>query len=170
MAETKYPADGFTYIGFLEDVEGDAFVDFHAPELAELTGHEDMSCWVTSGGLDLGVSTGTIDAASICSSVVAQSHGRTTVTPALTMWHYKQPEDTAYEFVEKGKVGWLFIRTGVEYDEALAEGDRIWIAYVELGEPATEFGGGDTNNTFTVNMLLTAGDKYDPKAVIGGGS
>lgn len=170
MAETKYPADGFTYIGFVEDPDGNAFVDFHAPELAEFSGHIDLSCDVTSGGLDLGVSTGTIDSASICSAVVAQSQGRTNVTPSLTMWRYKQPEDTAWEFVEKGKVGWLFIRSGVPYETALADGDELWIAYVELGEPAPEFGGGDTNATFTSNMLLVSGDKYDPKAVIGGGS
>jgi hypothetical protein len=170
MAEVKYPADGNTYVGFLVDPDGDAIADVHAPELAELAGHVDLSCHVMSGGIDMGISTGTIDTASICSAFVSQAQGRTTVTPALTMWRYKQPEDTAWELVEKGVLGWLFIRSGVPSDDALADGDQIILAYVEMGEPDPEFPGGDTAQTFTSNMLLVSGRLYDPKAVIGGGS
>lgn len=170
MAEVKFPADGMTYIGFLEDATGDAITDVSAPDLAELAGIVDLSCDVQSGGVDLGVSTGTIDAASICSAFVAQSNGRTTVSPKLTMWRYKQPDDTAWELVEKGKLGWLVIRTGVPTDDPLADGDMVSVAYIEMSEPAPTFPGGDTLTTFTVNMLLVNGRLFDQKAVIGGGS
>lgn len=170
MAEVKYPADGNTYVGWLEDEVGDAITDIHAPELSELSGIVDLSCHIASGGLDIGVSTGTIDTASLCSAFVSQAQGRTTVSPQLTGWRYKQPDDTFWELVEKGTTGWLIIRSGVPTDEALADGDQVMVAFVEMGEPNPEFAGGDTAETFQVGMLLVSGRLYDPKAVIGGGS
>lgn len=170
MPEVKYPADGNTYIGWLDDDTGTAITDVHAPELAELASIVDLSCHVASGGLALNISTGTIDTASICSAFVSQANGRTTVSPALTFWRYKQPDDTAWELFEKGTLGWLIIRTGVDTDTALTEGQMVTVAYVEMSEPAPEFPGGDTANTFVGNMLLVSGAKFDQKAVIGGES
>jgi hypothetical protein len=170
MAEVKYPTDGQTYIGWLADPIGTAIADVSAPDLAELAGIVDLSCDVQSGGLDLGVSTAVIDAASICSAFVAQGLGRTTVSPTLTGWRYKQPEDTFWELVESGTTGWLLIRTGVESDTPLAEGDMVTLAYVEMSEPQPQFPGGDTLTTFQVNLVLVNGQLFDQKAVIGGGS
>lgn len=170
MPEVKFPADGQTFIGWLPDAEGTAITDVHAPELAELAAIVDLSCHVMSGGLSLGVTTGTIDTASICSAFVSQANGRTTVTPTLTMWRYKQPDDTAWDLFEKGALGWLLIRTGVDTDTALAEGQQVTLAYVEMSDPAPEFPGGDTATTFIGNMLLVSGRLFDQKAVIGGES
>lgn len=170
MAEIKFPADGQTYIGWLEDETGDAITDVSAPELSELSSIVDLSCHVQSGGVDLGVSTATIDAASICSSFVSMGLGRTTVAPTLTGWRYKQPEDTFWDLVEKGTTGWLVIRTGVASEEPLADGDQVTIAYLEMSDPQPEFPGGDTLTTFMVSLVLVNGQKFNQKAVIGGGS
>lgn len=170
MAEVKYPTDGMTYIGWLADPDGDAITDVSAPELSELSGIVDLSCDVQSGGIDLGVSTAVIDAASICSAFVAQALGRTTVSPALTGWRYKQPDDTFWELVEKGTTGWLVIRTGVPSEDALADGDMVTVAFVEMSDPQPAFPGGDTLTTFKVNLVLVNGQQFDQKAVIGGGS
>lgn len=168
MAEVKFPADGMTYIGWLADPDGDAIDDVHAPALSDLSGIVDLSCDVQSGGIDLGVSTAVIDAASICSAFVAQGLGRTTVSPALTGWRYKQPDDTFWELVEKGTLGWLLIRTGIPTDTALANGQFVTLAYVEMSDPQPEFPGGDTLTTFKVNMVLVNGQLFDQKAIIGG--
>lgn len=168
MAEVKFPADGMTFIGFLADPVGDAITDVSAPELTELAGIVDLSCDVQSGGIDLGVSTAVIDAASICSAFVAQALGRSSVSPALTGWRYKQPDDTFWELVEKGKLGWLLIRSGVPTDDPLADGDMVSLAYIEMSDPQPAFPGGDTLSTFGVNMVLVNGRLFDQKAVIGG--
>jgi hypothetical protein len=168
MAEVKFPADGMTYIGFLEDAAGTAIDDVSAPTLAELATIVDLSCDVQSGGIDLGVSTAVIDAASICSAFVAQALGRSTVSPTLTGWRYKQPDDTFWELVEKGKLGWLLIRTGVPTETALADGQMVTLAYIEMSDPQPAFPGGDTLTTFQVNMVLVNGQLFDQKAVIGG--
>jgi hypothetical protein len=162
----KFPADGQTYIGWLPDDDGDAITDVHAPETTELASIVDLSCDVQSG--DLGISTATIDAASICSAFVAQANGRTTVSPSLTFWRYKQPDDTAWDLFEKGSRGWLLVRTGIPTEEALADGQSVTLAYVEMSEPSPEFPGGDTLTTFTGSMLLVNGQLFDQKAVIGG--
>lgn len=166
MPETKYPADGATRVEWVSGVDGVA--DVHAPTVAELNAGVDISCHIMSGGLSLGVSTGTIDTASLCSAFVSQANGRTTVTPALTMWRYRQPDDTAWELFEEGAVGYLVIRSGVDTDDAWANGQQVIVAYVEVSEPAPEFPGGDTATTFTVNMSLISGREYDPKAWVGG--
>lgn len=168
MAEVKFPADGNTYVGFLVDPDGDAIDDIHAPLLSELSGIIDLSCDIMSGGLEPGISQGTIDAKSLCSRFKSQSQGEVTVAPALTFWRYKQPDDTAWELVENGKLGWLVIRTGIPTETDLANGQQITLAYVEMGEPMPEFPGGDTNTTFTSNFLLVNGQLFDQKAWIGG--
>lgn len=170
MAEVKFPTDGMTYIGWLADPDGTDIADVSAPELSELSTIVDLSCDVQSGGVDLGVSTAVIDAASICSAFVAQGLGRTTVSPKLTGWRYKQPDDTFWELVEKGTLGWLLIRTGVPSETALAEGQMVSLAYVEMSDPQPQFPGGDTLTTFQVNLVLVNGQLFDQKAVIGGGS
>jgi len=170
MPEIKFPADGQTYIGWLSDPVGDAIDDVSAPDLSELAGIVDLSCHIQSGGLDLGVSTATIDAASICSAFVSMALGRTTVAPTLTGWRYQQPDDTFWELVDKGELGWLIIRTGVATDEPLADGDMVTVAYLEMSDPSPEFPGGDTLTTFAVSLVLVNGRLFDQKAVIGGGS
>jgi hypothetical protein len=166
MAEVKFPADGMTYVGWLADPDGDAIGNVHTPELSELAAIVDLSCDITSGGLAPGISQGTIDAASLCSRFVSQSQGRVTVAPALTFWRYKQPDDTAWDLVENGTLGWLLIRTGIPTETPLAVGQEVTLAYVEMGEPMPEFPGGDTNTTFTSNFLLVNGQLFDQKAEI----
>lgn len=166
MPETKYPADGSTRVYWVPGENGIA--DVSAPEVAELNAGVDLSCHIMSGGLALGVTTATIDTASLCSAFVSQANGRTTVTPTLTMWRYKQPDDTAWELFDGGEVGWLVIRSGVDTDTAWAEGQSVIVAYVQVSEPAPEFPGGDTASTFAVNMLLVSGRQFDQKAVVGG--
>lgn len=168
MAEVKFPADGMTYIGWLEDEDGSTITDVSAPTLASLSGMVDLSCDIQSGGVDLGVSSAVIDTASLCSAFVSQANGRTTVSPKLTGWRYKQPDDTFWELVEKGSLGWLLIRTGIPTETPLANGQMVTLAYVEMSEPMPSFPGGDTATTFTVNMVLVSGQLFDQKAAIGG--
>lgn len=165
---TKYPADGNLYIGFLADPDGDAITDIMAPETAELSSIVDLSCDVQSGGVDMGISTGTIDTTSVCSAFLEQALGRTTVAPNLTFWRYKQPDDTAWDLFEKGLRGWLVIRTGVPSGDALADGDEVTLAYVDTSEPTPAWPGGDTASTFAVQFVLVSGSKFTQKAVIGG--
>lgn len=166
MPETKYPADGSTRVYWVEGEDGIANV--HAPTTADLNAGVDLSCHIMSGGLALGVSTGIIDTASLCSAFVSQANGRTTVTPTLTMWRYEQPDDTAWELFDGGEVGWLVIRSGIDTDTAWANGQGVIVAYVQVSEPAPEFPGGDTASTFAVNMLLVSGALFDQKAWVGG--
>lgn len=166
MPETKYPADGSTRVYWIPDEDGIA--DVSAPSVSELNAGVDISCHIMSGGLALGVSTATIDTASLCSAFVSQANGRTTVTPALTMWRYSQPDDTAWELFNGGEVGWLVIRSGMPTDTAWANGQAVIVAYVQVSEPAPEFPGGDTATTFVVNMLLVSGRQFDQKAWVGG--
>jgi len=166
----KYPADGQLYVGWLADSAGTAVEDVEAPDLADFAEIVDLSCDIQSGGVDLGISTATIDAASICSAFVAMANGRTTVAPTLTFWRYKQPDDTAWELFEKGSLGWLLIRTGMPSEQALADGDQVTLAWLEMSEPSPEFPGGDTLTTFNGSMLLVNGQKFSQKATIGGES
>lgn len=168
MAETKYPADGNLYVGFLTDPDGTAITDYLAPEKAELSSIVDLSCDIQSGGVDMGISTGTIDTASICSAFVEQSLGRTTVAPTLTLWRYKQPDDTAWDLFEYGLQGWLVLRSGVPTEDALDDGDEVTVAYVAVSEPQPTYPGGDTATTFQVSLVLLKGNKFSQKAVIGG--
>ena len=170
MPDVKFPADGHTYVGWLADPDGDAITDVSAPELAELSGIVDLSCHIQSGGLDLGISTGSISAASLCSAFVSMANGQTTVAPVITGWRYKQPDDTFWELVDKGELGWLIIRTGVPTEDALADGDMVTVAYVEMSDPSPSWPGGDTLTVFDVSMNLVNGQLFDQKAVIGGGS
>lgn len=166
----KYPADGQLYIGWLPDDTGEAITDVEAPELAELGDIVDLSCDVQSGGVDMGISTATIDAASICSAFVEQALGRVTVAPVLTFWRYKQPDDTAWDLFEYGTQGWLVLRSGVPTGDALADGDQVTLAYVAMSEPAPTYPGGDTLTTFAGTMVLVKGNKFSQKAIIGGES
>jgi hypothetical protein len=170
MPSIKYPADGNLYVGWLADTAGTAITDVSAPETSELASIVDLSCDIQSGGVDLGISTATIDAASICSAFVAMANGRTTVKPTLTFWRYQQPDDTAWELFEKGSLGWLLVRAGIPTADALADGDMVTLAYVEMSDPMPEFPGGDTLTTFNGSMLLVNGQLFDQKAVIGGAS
>lgn len=164
----KYPADGQLYVGWLPDEDGTAITDIEAPELTELAEIVDLSCDIQSGGVDMGISTATIDASSICSAFVEQALGRVTVAPTLTFWRYKQPDDTAWDLFEYGSQGWLVLRSGVPTGDALANGDQITLAYVAMSEPAPTFPGGDTLSTFAGQMVLVKGNKFSQKAVIGG--
>lgn len=168
MPETKYPADGSTRVYWVPGENG--ISDVSAPSTTELNAGTDLSCHIQSGGLALGVSTATIDTASLCSAFVSQANGRTTISPQLTMWRYEQPDDTAWELFDGGEVGWLVIRSGIDSDTAWANGQSVIVAYVQVSEPAPEFPGGDTATTFMVNMLLVSGREFDQKAVVGGAS
>lgn len=167
---TKYPADGHTMVLLVPADPG--IDDVHAPELAELTDPAviDISCDIMSGGLNLGVGSGVIDGASICSANVSQSTGRTTVSPTLSFWRYLAPDDTAWEVAEKGDQYWLVVRSGYTYETALAEGQEVWLGLFEMGEPQPQFPGGDTNKSFDLNFNLVSGADFDQKAVIGGAS
>lgn len=166
MAEVKFPADGNTRVDWVPGADG--IEDITAPTTTELATGVDLSCEITSGGLDLGVSSGTIDGASLCSDAVAQSTGRTTVSPSITFWRYRPPEDTAWDLAVKGSLGYLVVRTGVESDAEYEDGQEVWVGLFEMGEPAPEFPGGDTNTTFTLNFNLVSGREFDQKAVVGG--
>lgn len=166
--QVKYPADGNTRIVWVPGADGIA--DIHAPTVTELAAGVDISCEVQSGGLDLGVSSGVIDGASICSSAVAQSTGRTTVSPTLTCWRYRPPADVAWALAEKGSIGYLAVRSGIDYETEWDEDQEVWIGLFEMGEPAPSFPGGDTNSDFSLNFNLVDGTRYDPKAVVGAGS
>lgn len=166
MAEVKYPADGNLRVAWVPGDDG--IGNIHTPEVSELTDAAvvDLSCHIQSGGVNLGVSTNTVDTGSICSAFVSQANGRTTVAPVLTGWRYKQPEDTFWDIVEKGEVGYLVLRTGVPYETPFEAGQEVTVALVEMSEPAPEFPGGDTMTTFQVNMALVSGDKFDQKAEV----
>lgn len=167
MPETKYPADGKTRVYWIPGDE-DTLADPAAPTTVELNTGVDLSCHIMSGGLAMGVSTATIDTASLCSAFVSQANGRTTISPSLTLWRYDQPDDTAWELFDGGETGWLVIRSGVATDTAWANGQAVITAYVQVSEPAPEFPGGDTATTFVVNMLLVSGRLFDQKAWVGG--
>lgn len=164
----KYPADGKTRVCWVPGENGIA--DKSAPELNELAVGTDISCHIQSGGLSLGVSTATIEAASLCSYIVSNFIGRTTVAPTLTCWRYEQPDDEMWDLVEKGAVGWLVIRSGMDYDEPFDDGDEVTTLLVQMSEPQPEWPGGDTLATFQVTLGLINGDSFDQKAVIGGAS
>jgi hypothetical protein len=167
MPETKYPADGSTRVYWIPGDE-DAISDVSAPTVSELNAGVDLSCHIMSGGLAVGVSTATIDTASLCSAFISQANGRTSITPSLTMWRYTQPDDTAWELFDGGETGYLVIRSGLPTDDAWANGQGVIVAYVQVSEPAPEFPGGDTATTFNVNMLLVSGRLFDQKAWVGG--
>lgn len=164
----KYPADGKTRVAWINGEDGIA--DKSAPDVEELEGGTDISCHIQSGGLNLGVSTATIDAGSLCSYVVSQYIGRTTVAPTLTCWRYEQPDDDMWDLVEKGAIGWLVIRTGMDYDEPWEDGQAVTTLLLQMSEPQPAFEGGDTLNTFQVTLGLINGDDFDQKAVVGGAS
>lgn len=163
----KFPADGNTFIGWLEDAAGTAIADINAPSVGtELAAVVDLSCDVQSGGFTLGVTNAVIDAKSLCDAFAAQALGTTTVSPALTLWRYKDPDpDTAWDLFERGALGWLVVRTGVPSDQPLASGDKLTLAYVEASEPQPDYPGGDTLTTFTETFVLNDGQKFTQKAV-----
>lgn len=162
----KYPADGLLRAEWLVDAAGTAIADVDSPSLAALATAEDLSCDIQSGGVDMGISTGTIDAASICSALVAMSLGRVTVSPTFTFWRYKPPDDTAWELFEYGSQGWIILRSGVASADALAVGDSVTVAYLAMSEPVPAYPGGDTNATFSGSMVLLDGQKFNQKAVL----
>lgn len=165
---TKFPADGKTRIHWVAGDDGIA--DVHAPTVDEIEAGVDISCDIPSGGIDLGVSNATIETGSICSRFVSYANGRTTVAPALTGWRYEQPDDTFWELVEKDTVGFLVIRTGMDYEDDFEAGQMVTVIKAQMSEPAPEFPGGDTAMTFSVNFVLIAGDQFDQKAVVAAGS
>lgn len=166
--QVKYPADGNTAVIWVPGADGVA--DVHAPTVEEIQDGIDLSCDIQSGGLDLGVGSGTIDGASLCSSNVAQSTGRTTVSPTLTFWRYRPPQDTAWDLARKGSLGWLVVRSGYPSEDVFEDGQEVWIGLFEMGEPAPAFPGGDTNKTFALNFNLVNGAQFDQHAVVGGES
>lgn len=166
--QVKYPADGNTSVIWIPGADG--VDDVNAPTVEEIQAGVDLSCDIQSGGLDLGISSGTIEAASLCSANVSQSTGRTTVSPTLTFWRYRQPEDTAWDLARKGEVGWLVVRTGIASEAAYEDGQEVIVGLFEMGEPSPAFPGGDTNNTFALNFNLVNGADFDAHAVVGGAS
>jgi hypothetical protein len=162
----KYPADGQTRVYWIPGEDGIA--DKSAPTEAELNAGIDISCHIQSGGLALGISTATIEAASLCSYIVSNYIGRTTVAPTITAWRYKQPDDEMWDLVENGAIGWLAIRTGMDYETAWADGQDVTTMLLQMSEPQPTFEGGDTLNTFTVTLGLINGDEFDQKANVGG--
>lgn len=169
--ELKFPADGNTTVLFIPGA--DSISDPDAPTTEELGDPDavDLSCDIQSGGLDTGISTGVIDSASLCSAFVSQAAGRTTVSPTLTMWRYKQPMDTAYQLFRTPQVGWLVIRTGIPTEDAWEDGQELdLVALVETTPPAPAYPGGDTLNTFQIQPLLVSGGSLSTSAVVGGGS
>lgn len=167
---TKYPADGKLFVGWLEDPTGEAIADVTAPTEAELSTIVDLSCEIKSGGFEPGITTGVTDAKSICSANVAQGLGQTNVSPKVTFWRFEQPDDTAWELVEKGAAGWLVWRTGVDSADPLEDGQDVSLGWFLMSDPAPEFPGGDTNATFVEQFVLQNGQMFEQKAVIGGGS
>jgi hypothetical protein len=165
---TKFPADGNTRVVWIEGEDGIA--DINAPTEEELNAGVDLSCDIMSGGMNWGIASGTIEGASVCSGNVAQSTGRTTVSPTLGFWRYLAPDDTAWETIgEKGLIGYLVRRTGYDYDEAWADGQGdLLVGLFQTGEPVPQEPGGDTNSSFDVNFNLVNGREFTQHARVGG--
>jgi hypothetical protein len=149
----------------------DGIADFLAPTEAELTAGTvvDISCDIMSGGMNWGIASGTIDGASVCSGNVAQSTGRTTVSPTLSFWRYLAPDDTAWETFDKGDIGWLVRRTGYTYETAIEDGQGdLLVGLFQTGEPVPQEPGGDTNSSFDLNFNLVNGRLFTQRARVGG--
>lgn len=165
---TKYPADGKLRVVWVDGEDG--IEDVSAPTTTELGTGIDLSCDIMTGGLNLGISNATIETGSVCSKNISQANGRTSVSPQITFWRYEQPDDTAWELVEKDRVGFLVVRTGMDYEDAFANGQQVTVIKAQMSEPAPEFPGGDTATTFTANFVLVNGADFDQKAWVGGTS
>lgn len=163
---TKYPADGKLRVFWVEGEDG--INSLSAPTTAELNAGTDLSCDIMTGGLDLGISSATIETGSVCSKNISQANGRTSVNPKITFWRYEQPDDTAWNLVEKDAVGFLVVRTGMDYEDAWANTQQVTVIKAQMSEPAPEFPGGDTATTFVENFVLVNGADFDQKAYVGG--
>lgn len=165
---TKFPFEEFTRVVAVPSPPG--ISNIAAPTVSELNHPEafDMTCFLTTDGLALGVGTNSVGGSSLCSRLDSQVPGKVTFSPSLTGFRYNdEDDDDLWYFSTWANIIDLVVRRGRRYDQAWASGDPVEVYRAQMGEPGMANSAGDTMQTFSVPLFF---DAFDQKAFVGGTS
>lgn len=165
---TKFPHQEYTRVIFVPNPPG--IVDITAPTLLEVNHPEvvDLSCALTTEGLQVGVSTNSVTSGSLCSRNVSEVPGSTTHDVMLTGFRYNDEDDDAFWYMaDWGVLGLIVIRRGPRYDQAWASGDPVEVRKGAFGDPSPANSAADSLQDFSVKFFV---DTYAAKGFVGGTS
>ena len=126
-----------------------------APTTTELNAGTALEGYLTPDGLNIGMSTGSVDTSNLGSTFTTQRAGRKAPTMTLRFQH-DSPTDTPYNLLPYRTVGFVVVRRGVDKTTAWTSGDKVEVYPIETGEPTQISPAPDSTWDFESPVSVTA--------------
>lgn len=132
-----------------------AIANVAAPTVAELNAGTALEGLIVPDGLDIGITTNSVDTSNLGSTFTTNRAGRK--VPSITVgFHHDSPTDTAWNLLPYRTTGFLVVRRGIDRTTAWTIGDKVGVYPVEAGEPNEVKPGPDSTWDFSVMLFVTS--------------
>lgn len=128
--------------------------DIAAPTVAELTAGTDISELLTKDGLTLPDTQNMVDSATLADTFDAQVVGSWGGGASLTGFR-DDTTDTLWDLAVYGTNGYIVVRRGMPYDDAIAAGQDVEVYPAEMHEPVMNQTGANEQARFTLALAVT---------------
>jgi len=123
-----------------------------APTVAEIGAGTDITCLLTKDGFTPGVTTGSIDASTLCSRFMHSEPGSVDVKPVIKGYRFTSTDDDLWDLVDWGDAGYLIVRPMVPYGTAVAAAQKVIVIAGKWGEPEPAPTAPNSMQTFSANL------------------
>jgi len=106
-----------------------------APTVAEIGAGVDITCLLTKDGLAFNVTTGSIDASTLCSRFMHSEPGSVDVKPVIKGYRFTSTDDDLWDLVNWGDAGYLIVRPMVPYGTAVAAAQKVMVIAGKFSDP-----------------------------------
>jgi hypothetical protein len=159
--------DKKTRVTFVAATPGIA--DISAPTVTELNGGTDIQDFMTPDGLNLPVSTGSIDTSNLGSDFTTSRVGRRGISGAsLKLQRQTQAADPTANMLAYQEEGFLVVRRGIDKDTTWTAGDEVKVYPIQCGEETEPQSGPEQVWTYEVPIVTTAA--WETKAAVAAGA
>lgn len=125
------------------------------PTTTELNAGTGLEGFITPDGLDIAITTGSVDTSNLGSTFTTMRAGRKKPAITLTFLH-DSPTDTPFNLMVYRASGFLACRYGIDKATAWTTGDKVKVYPVEVAEPSETKPGVDATWGFSVDLFVTA--------------
>lgn len=126
---TMLPFEKYTRVWWVPTI-----ADISAPTTTEVAAGTDISCMLTKDGLAFNISTGSIDASTLCQSLNATEPGSVDIKPHVKGYRYTSTDDDLWDLIVWNTAGHLVVRPMVATATAAAAAQKVMVFKGKWGE------------------------------------
>lgn len=146
---STYTYDEYTSIWFVDDIASKA-----APTVAEINAGENLTEFVTKDGLKVGTTNGEVANDNISTAYAGTRPGTYSNKLSLKIFRDNVADDAWDALSTRGVEGFVVVRRGVLFTDAVAAADVVEVYPVALGQPVIEDSAENTRVMATIECFV----------------